>query len=54
MTIIYTYICERCHYRTDIKETIKEHMLKMHGVTGLFGKGYKTIKKYKNKKVINL
>lgn len=48
--IIYSYKCIWCFFNIDNKQKIEEHCLKFHGITGKFSKGYKTTKKYTNKK----
>lgn len=44
---IYHYQCERCYFNIDNKERMKKHCLLVHGITGEFKKGFKTIMKYK-------
>ncbi len=43
----YCYSCLRCFFTIDNDEQrMSDHCLNVHGVTGQFGKGYKTTKKY--------
>lgn len=44
---VYQYQCERCLFNIDDKERMIKHVLNVHGVTGKFKKGFKTITKYK-------
>ena len=55
----YIYICEWCHHVIeDDEEAMKDHCLRIHGVTGHIKRGYKIktrhIVKIKRKRPITL
>ena len=43
---VYSYSCERCFFIIEDEQRMINHVLKSHGVSGNFGKGYKTSKRY--------